>query len=172
VAGPFYNAETDSYFELFGRSKGNHRGWPWRKANEFANSKQYKGQRGRLALIRSHEILNFVRETFTISGASWIGARYYCKYSKLLWSDGKLESPKAPGMWHGQWHRTNVRCANRGYMPLYLTPPERGGIYWQASGPQKWFNYYLVEYPAPKKQKDASQKSDETTTPPQSATNQ
>jgi hypothetical protein len=34
-------------------------------------------------------------------------------------------------------------------MPVYLTPEENGPVLWQASGWNKSFRSYLVEYPAP-----------------------
>ena len=161
LAGPFYNAETKSYFQLFRHPSGTIRGYNWATANDRALRKHYKGERGRLAIIKDPKTLEFVREKFSISGATWIGGRYFCKYSKLLWADGKLQTPRVSGMWHAQWHRTDVRCANAGYMPIYLTSPDRGGVFWQASGPKKAFYYYLVEYPTPKKSQDVSQSSKE-----------
>ena len=172
LAGPFYNAETKSYFQLYRHPSGTIRGYNWAAANDRAIRKIYKGERGHLAIVKDPKTLEFVRERFSLSGATWIGGRFFCKYSKLMWADGKSQNPKVSGMWHERWHRTEVRCGNRGYMPIYLTSPRAGGVFWQASGPAKQFYYYLVEFPAPKKSKDISQNSKETTEPAEANTTQ
>jgi hypothetical protein len=158
--GPFYNAETKSYFQLF-----NHpiRGgtYSWAEANARAIRKRHKGERGRLAMVKDPKTLEFVREKFSLPQDTWIGVRFFCKYSKLLWADGKLQSPKVSGMWHSKWHRSETRCDGAGYMPIYLTAPGNGGVFWQASGPNMAHNFYLVEYPALKNSEDVSQSSNE-----------
>ena len=75
-------------------------------------------------------------------------------------------------MWHPRWYRTKVRCADQGFMPIYLTPPTYGGVFWQASGPKKVFSHFLVEYPAPEKSKNISQNLKETTVPVEADTTQ
>lgn len=165
LAGPIYNPATNSYFQLFEHpgAQTSHF-YTWASANGRAATKVYKGKRGRLAVIRDPKDLEFVRANFSLPGATWIGLRFYCKYRKLLWSDGKMQGPKAQGMWHPKsWHRTAVRCASRGYMPIYLSGNDSAGIYWQASGPAKGFQTFLVEFPAPKTPKEASRNSGQTT---------
>lgn len=163
VAGPYYNPRTNTYFELFRTNKYIR----WHIANARAMRKMHDGERGYLANMKDLETLRFVRERFEIDKPTWIGVRYFCKYSKLLWADGKLKGPKMPGMWHPRWYRNdNVRCGSYGYMPIYLTPPGYGGIFWQASGPTKVFAHYLVEYPAPKHAEDNAEAAE---TPPQQA---
>lgn len=167
MADPFYNPETNSYFQMFHQPLDLN----WAKANARARQKRYKGQSGRLAIVRDLKTLAFVREKFSKHWNSfrsandevWIGVRFFCKYRKLLWVDGKLQGPKAQGMWHRPWHRTNNRCGGRGYMSVYLTAASNGTALWQASGPSKAFHYYLVEYSAPNKSKDVSQNSNDTT---------
>lgn len=165
LAGPIYNPATDSYYQLFEHPGAHtHQYYTWAGANGRAAGKIYKGKRGRLAVIRDAKTLEFVRANFSLPGAAWIGLRFFCKYRKLLFSDGQLQGPKAQGMWHPKsWHRTETRCADKGYMPVYLSGRDPSGVFWQASGPNKGFQMYLVEYPAPKKSKSASRKSGDTT---------
>ena len=171
VAGPFYNAETNSYFQLFQHTR---RGasFRWAQAHAQAKHKSHKGEHGHLALIKDPKTLEFIREKFPHPGDTWIGLRYFCKFSKLMWVDGELQGPKAAGMWHPQWHRTTARCEGKTYMPIYLTTPAEGGVYWQASGPMKGLNYYLVEYPGPKKPEDVSQNMKGSTKPGAASTTQ
>jgi hypothetical protein len=166
IAGPFYNPETNSYFQIYEKNTST-----WDKMNKFATRLRYKGQRGHLAIIKDPQILKFVQKNFSkfwrAGGGHevWIGLRYFCKYSKLMWVDGKLQGPKVSGMWHPQWYRTPIRCSNRGYMPVYLIPRGRGSLFWQASGPNKGFSHYMVEYPAADKSKKISQNTTETPKP-------
>ena len=54
-------------------------------------------------------------------------------------------------MWAKPWHRTKVTCTteNIQYMPVHYLPQTKG-FRWQASGPEKYFVSYLVEYPTGK----------------------
>jgi hypothetical protein len=167
---PIYNAETNSYFQRFTHpQEGANYSWP--EANAEAMRKIYKGEWGRLAVVKDPKILEFVRHNFSLTEETWIGGRFSCKYRKLVWVDGDVQTPRVAGMWHRQWYRSPRINCNQGlssghYMSMFLTGHLAGGpAYWQASGPAKSFKYYLVEYPAPKKSKDVSQNSKETTQP-------
>ena len=166
VAGPYYNSETNSYFQLF-RHSNPAMGHNWFKANGLAKRKFHKGERGHLAIVRDRQTLEFVRDKFPKMGNAYIGLRFFCKYRKLLWDDGKFQGPKASGMWHPSWARGGVKngCGPEGFMSIYLTGSDPRGMLWQATGPAKVRTYFLVEYPAPKKSKDVSQSSKETTVP-------
>ena len=50
-------------------------------------------------------------------------------------------------------------------MPVYLTPPSNGGVFWQASGPEKGHYYYLVEFPGVKQSDNVLQNSEKVTEP-------
>ena len=58
---------------------------------------------------------------------------------------------KAFKMWAKPWHRTKVTCTteNIQYMPVHYLPQTKG-FRWQASGPEKYFVSYFVEYPTGK----------------------
>jgi hypothetical protein len=164
LGGPIYNAETNSYFQLFNHPN-DAVNYNWAEANARAIRKSYKGKKGRLAIVKDRKTLEFVRENFPLTGETWIGAKLFCKYRMLMWVDGDIQAPKSAGMWHRQWFRTRKINCDQGlsgrYMPIYLTKSGDGPALWQASGPAKSFKYYLVEYPAPKKSKDVSQSSND-----------
>jgi hypothetical protein len=168
IDGPFYNPVTKSYFQLFKHPKAGGV-YSWAQASAKAVRKRHEGQRGRLAIVKDPETLNFIRDKFPRSEDIWIGVRFYCKFSKLLMSDGKLQSPRVSGMWHPRWYRDAERCGAAGYMPIYLTPPTAGGVFWQASGPTKAHSNYLVEFPAAEKLDEVPQVAAEPTDAPQIA---
>ena len=151
--GPIYNPQTNSYFEL--RVDFGYEGGPnWKNAHRSAAALTYKGQKGRLAVVNNLNTLKFVREHFRLNREVWIGLRYFCKFRKLVWVTGELQPLQSPGMWARQWFRKkNVTCrtVNLEYMPVYVTSENFGSVVWQASGPRKFRNGYLVEYPNPRK---------------------
>jgi hypothetical protein len=172
VKGPIFNPETNSYFALYKAVQG--LSYDWSAAFIQAQRHFHDGERGHLAIVRDGETLEWVRHHFTISTSTWIGLRFFCKFRKLLWVDGRVQSPSAPGMWHSQWYRNDKINCNFGlprnaFMPVYLTGVERGGTFWQASGPAKAFYDYLVEFPAAKKPEGVSQNTKEMTTMPTKA---
>src|SRR4051812_26537568 len=75
---PIYNPSSKSYFQLFNDNEnpGN-----WEAAQMRAESKTYKGVRGRLAVIDSAETHDFILRKFDLTKrnvAVWIGLRYWC----------------------------------------------------------------------------------------------
>jgi len=146
--GPFYDPRTGSYFEL---RLNRVRNLYWRIARKEAASVTYKGRRGRLAVVKDQETLDFIREHFRINGATWIGLQFYCKYRKLMWVTGELQPLGGTTMWAPRWYRNpENRCvtSNMAAMPVYLTPEADGPVLWQASSRNKTFRSFLVEYPA------------------------
>lgn len=142
---PIYNPHSKSWFELRVDlpTPSN-----WRSAVKFARRQTFKGVRGRLAIVRDLETHSFLRANFDALGATWIGLRYFCSFRKLVWTDGTEHPRKAFKMWAKKWYRSNVRCGKQRiqYMPIYYRPT-RLGFKWQASGPEKYFVSYFVEYP-------------------------
>lgn len=140
-----YNEATNSYFELREDLPGAHPRW-WH-AEDIARRQFHRGARGRLAVIRDHETMDFVRKHFDIKQETWIGARFFCTFHKLVWVDGEVHEPTDYSNWAAKWHRTDIRCPDVTWMPIYLRPAG-SNLFWQASGPNKAFHSYLVEYPA------------------------
>lgn len=156
---PVYNPQTKSWFELrVDLPKPSN----WRNAVKFARRQTFKGVRGRLAIVKDLQAHSFLRANFEVLGSAWIGLRYFCSFRKLVWADGTEHPRRSFKMWAKRWYRTDVRCGKERiqYMPIYYLP-SRYGFKWQASGPEKFFISYFVEYPtgaenpedAPKKAK-------------------
>lgn len=142
---PIYNPETKSWFELRVDlpTPSN-----WRSAVKYSRRHTFKGVRGRLAIVKDLQTHSFLRANFDALGATWIGLRYFCSFRKLVWADGTEHPRKSFKMWAKKWYRTDVRCGKQRiqYMPVYYLP-SRYGFKWQASGPEKYFVSYFVEYP-------------------------
>lgn len=147
--GPIFNPKTNSYFELRtdyypGASM------VWANAHKKARTLAYKGNKGRLAVVKDMETLNFIRENFEPKGAAWIGLRLYCKFRKLLWVTGEIQPLKSRGMWANPWQnhsRITCRTVNLTYMPVHLTAKKHGPILFRAAGSSKARDAYFVEYP-------------------------
>ena len=101
-------------------------------------------------VVTDPQINRFLYQTFKPKTETWIGLRYFCGFGKSLWVDGNVLSRASFNNWARVWYRNQkITCnSQRGafeYMPVYYTPLERG-FRWQASGPQKKFYSYFVEY--------------------------
>jgi hypothetical protein len=147
---PVYNPTTRSYFQLVQYPITKIMEW-W-DAKQEAETRIFKGVRGRLAVVANKEVHDFLRDRLEAIGETWIGLRYWCEYHKLQWVTGQLLSRQDFSNWHPQWFRDpNVRCnnglADGDYMPIYYTSSQDGGFLWQAVGPAKAFHAYYVEYP-------------------------
>ncbi len=148
---PVYFPHTKSYFELKQIPEG-HPAWPVHK--RYAESKRYKGAKGRLAIIRDKQTHEFVTSTFQPADPVWIGLRFFCRFRKLVWVNGEIHPLKDFKIWHKQWYRNKqTLCESwhgpNGYMPVYYTKT-KSGYAWQASGPGKGFTLMLIEYPTGK----------------------
>ena len=122
----------------------------WEEARRLAAKLTYKNVQGRLAVVTDPQINRFLYQTFKPKTETWIGLRYFCGFGKSLWVDGNVLSRASFNNWARVWYRNQkITCnSQRGafeYMPVYYTPLERG-FRWQASGPQKKFYSYFVEY--------------------------
>lgn len=151
---PIYFPHTRSYYELVEIGLGySIRGAPdisWDRAQHWANTKTYKGVRGRLAVVRDAETTAFLRDTFKPSQPSWIGMRYYCRLGRLVWTDGTEQSFTGYKNWAKEWGRSLV-CQNSAstseYGGIYFTPV-RDGFRWKANGQSKEYGYLFIEYSA------------------------
>ncbi len=54
----------------------------WRVSSGLAAKRGFKGRQGRLAIVDSQEVHEFLRDTFRPDRSSWIGLRYFCGYNK------------------------------------------------------------------------------------------
>lgn len=143
TAGPYYNPASKSYFEYI-KTLNPH--FNWRTANKEAQKLYYKDTQGRLATVSTPETHLFILNKFKITGPVWIGLRYFCQNKKLEWVDNKDDKNTNFTAWDSQWHRSKIRCARSDYMPIYY----KTNYKWQASGPEKGFAHFIVEYPTGK----------------------
>ncbi len=149
---PIYNPASESYFQLLWLTTERPN---WGSAHVAASSRTFKGVRGRLAVIDRPETHQFILQNFEVNEEIWIGLRYWCRFRMLQWNDLEPYSPADPGRfhaWHPRWYRVTPSCSSwrskeLQYKPVYYQPLGGGNARWQASGPAKFFERFLIEYP-------------------------
>ena len=154
-----YDPASKSYFQLhsfsLSESRGGEANGNWNDAQRVANNLSFKGVSGRLAIVKTPEVHDFLLRNFRSIGANvaWIGMKVDCKSMKAYWTDGTPVDKQAFNAWDlKRWYRTNVNCMQNtsiAWMGVYYEPAE-DGFRWQASGPQKAFRHMFVEYPTGK----------------------
>jgi hypothetical protein len=163
---PVYNEETKSYFELYTpdlnkvREHENIYGLSWRAALRLAQKLEFHGVKGRLAVIKTRSLHEFLKETFKPDMEVWIGLRYWCKFNKLQWIDGDLWKRGDFSLWGKVWDQEAIKptqagtgearndCATQGsgqFLGVHYWRRE-WGYYWNANGYDKHFNLMFVEY--------------------------
>lgn len=161
---PVYNPETKSYFELH-RPKGQVAkvGIAWPEASKIAAGKNYRGVRGRLAVVKTAATDKFLRETFKSSTAAWIGLRYWCGFKRLQWITGEIHGLNKFQRWGTTW---NIKGRNRALSSMLAECPARAGgtpyflgiHYWNLKSGFNWnanslntgLNALFIEYPTGK----------------------
>lgn len=151
---PIYFPHTKSYFVLI-RTPDSIGKKNWLHSMEYARKQVFHGVRGRLAIVRDRETHEFITKTFPLSAPTWIGLRFFCRFRKLMWVDGSIHPLSGFKVWHKQWYRNaNISCSGTrkrtSFMPVYYTKYGKNWV-WQASGPAKFFEYLIIEYPTGKK---------------------
>lgn len=154
-----YDPVSKSYFQLHGftaaESKDPRRVGDWLSAQSIASSLTFKGVPGRLAIVKTPEVHDFLLRTFRSFNRddAWIGMKVDCKSMKAYWTDGTPVDQQSFSAWDlGRWYRTDINCMNNpalGWMGVYYKPAN-AGFRWQASGPAKAFEYMFIEYPTGK----------------------
>ena len=100
IGRPVYDPEAKRYFAL---SHADPRPFhdEWDRVDEQARSQSFAGVRGRLAIVDSLEVHEFLLRTFQPGHYQyiWIGLRYLCRAKKLEWSDGRLWQPGQFQIW-------------------------------------------------------------------------
>ncbi len=157
---PIYNPASKSYFQLLTLTTQTK---SWRFAHGAALSRTFKGVHGRLAVIDRPGTHQFILQNFDITRETWIGLRYWCQFRVLEWNGLRAYSPGDPGhfhAWHPQWYRSPAETWSYGtptickyattkehYLTFYYQPLGERNARWQASGNEKHWTQYLVEYP-------------------------
>lgn len=153
---PMYDPASKSYFELVKVPKELNPGGyipalPFDKAMVAASGRSFKGTKGRLAVIRSHETHMFIMQNFRADEEFWIGLRYFCKQRQLRWVTGEVWSKGQFAAWDTNWdHSDNAGCVKNvgeaDWMPVAYKPVQQG-FRWMARGAKKIYVAFLVEYP-------------------------
>jgi hypothetical protein len=161
-----YHEATGSYFELvrisdaypgqFFRARRS-----WAQSVRLAAQREYKGRQGRLAVVKSKEVNDFLRDTFQSEDRAWIGLRYWCRHRKLQWVTGELLRPTDYQNWGSRWSvggnnpggKTIEGCSARSPSPYRAVHywSLKHGFTWNAHVGNKHSPFFFVEYPAPKK---------------------
>lgn len=148
IGVPVYDPDSKHYFALMHVGTEPYPGM-WDKVANAAKRQSYKGVRGRLAVVDSFEIHEFLLRTFKPSRyqAIWIGMRYLCRAKKLEWSDGRIFQPGSFQAWDQNWKQDVYVCSERNdpndWAPVAYSPQFR----WIVKGRHKQYDWYFVEFP-------------------------
>lgn len=158
---PVYDPGAKSYFALIdGRQHKAryHTGFEWVEADQDARTREYKGVRGRLALVATADIHSFLLRTFEPTAPAWIGLRYDCA-TRTIKDAGDHRVNTGFAAWDAQWNQdpTIVCIINPythqleppAYAPIAYLPVAQG-FRWVAKGPHKGYDYYFIEFPTGK----------------------
>lgn len=163
---PVYNPQTKSYFELYAPAPKkallgeNIYGLSWRAAWRLAQQQEFHGVRGRLAVVKSRSVSDFLRDTFKPDMEAWIGLRYWCRFHKLQWVNGDVWKLGDFSLWGRVWDReaeypgqpgqreaTHTCIGNAAYHLGVHYWRREYGFYWNANGYDKHWNLMFVEFP-------------------------
>ncbi len=139
TAGPYYNSATKSYFELV-RTESN----TWQQASMTAASHRFKGISGRLATINRPETHLFIVRNFIFPERTWIGLRFFCEDSDLVWSDGQSHKAAKFSNWNAMTRLNGVDCTDRGYIATFINA---NAFDWSLNILDGRANLLLIEYP-------------------------
>jgi hypothetical protein len=149
IGVPVYDSQTKRYFALMHTDNAPYSG-DWDKVAEAAKRQMYKGVHGRLAIVDSIEVHEFLLRTFHPSHYQyiWIGLRYLCRAKKLEWSDGRIFERGSFQAWDPQWKQDVYACnSNRTdpneWAPVAYSPQFK----WIAKGLHKIYDWYFIEFP-------------------------
>lgn len=170
---PVYNPPSKSYFELYTPGKDlkdiedglGIYGLSWGVAKGLAQRQVFKGVHGRLAVVDTEQIHEFLKQTFHPTIAVWIGLRYWCQFKKLQWVTGRLFNRKKDfSAWGAMWDQNAVHNYYRlkgqsnpadcsamhaglvNYLGVHYWPMDEGFV-WNANGHDKHFAALFVEFP-------------------------
>jgi hypothetical protein len=158
---PIYNPETKSYFEVHKVTRAESSGYipdvSWIRAKELAQSRVFRGTRGRLAIVKTAETHKFIVNNLRPPSGSWIGLRLICNGRTLQWVTGDFWPLSAYANWGKVWNShgaapngARIDCnTGAAYLPVHYWGAE-GGYKWNANGTAKHFYYAIIEYPTGK----------------------
>lgn len=168
LGDPILFSGNGSYFLLVEDFTGSSNGVDWEEARVAAAKRRFKGRQGRLAVIDSPELLEWVLTTFDLGqyaheGRTWIGLRYWCRFRQLTLANGAVYPDTGFTAWDRPWSRPGGQtCTSNAKLPYMSVYIEGGTGRWRAAGYRKRYPYYLVEFPAPAQ---SSESREETPSP-------
>lgn len=146
---PVYDPVSKRYFALMRADPANW-GTMWGAVARQAERQTYKGVRGRLAIVDSVDVHEFLLRTFHPNQYQyvWIGLRYLCGPKKLEWSDGRMLQPGSFQAWDPNWKQDIYACnSNPGdrteWAPVAYSPQFK----WIVKGLHKGYDWYFIEFP-------------------------
>src|SRR6185437_1006304 len=150
---PIYDPDSKRYFALIWAHDpaNNYLPTTWGTAYNQALTREYKGVRGRLAIVDTLEVHSFLERTFHPNVDAWIGLRYWCGGKMLQWADGKTWAKGGFQAWDANW-KQDVYACNSGdgkgkeYMPIAYSAVDQG-FRWIGKGWHKGYFAYFVEFP-------------------------
>jgi len=138
TAGPYYNASTKSYFELFSFPE-----ITWQEAELEAKNHIFKKTTGRLATINSYKTHKFLVDNFTFTQDTWVGLQFFCESSEAKWLDGTTPLSNHFENWEPNLSASNDLCVLEEFLPIFI---RNNSFIWEVSSLRKVSNFYLVEY--------------------------
>jgi len=155
---PVLHEGTGSYYQLVrDQSRQSTAGLSWDAAAEQARKLRHEGRRGRLAVVDSRALQDWLLERWEPGvlgwgGNIWIGLRYWCDYRRMTWSDGTEHPFSAFAVWDRPWYATRSGeegCSRRGESWLGVFIAGGSSRQWRAASQDIAVAHYIVEYPPP-----------------------
>jgi hypothetical protein len=143
---PIYDPGSKRYFAFMASDPQN---TTWDRVYQQARGLYYKGVQGRLAIVDSFEVHDFLLTHWPLKyfEDAWIGLRYLCRARKLVWSDGKPFNPTEFAAWDKVWKQDIYFCGDvndpKDWAPIAYSPQ----FTWIAKGRHKGYRWYFMEYP-------------------------
>lgn len=143
---PIYDPGSKRYFAMMA-SDPQHTTWD--NVYQQARGLYYKGVQGRLAIVDSIEVHEFLLMHWPLKyfEDAWIGMRYLCHARKLIWSDGKVYQRNGFEAWDKNWKQDVYFCGDvndpNDWAPIAYSPQ----FTWIAKGRHKGYRWYFIEYP-------------------------
>src|SRR5579872_2693068 len=109
---PFYEPTSKSYFayKWAHNPKNIYEGFNYAHAEADASAQHFKGVQGRIAVVSTIAIHEFLLKKFHPDEPVLIGLRYWCKTHKLQSSDGKYLTRESFMPWDNAWKQDDAIC--------------------------------------------------------------
>jgi hypothetical protein len=148
---PIYDPVSKRYFALMGADQRFSTSmWSiWTAVKKQAESQVFKGVRGRLAVVDSSEVHEFLLQHFHPDQYryTWIGLEYHCRKKQLQWSNGQTLAHGEFSAWAANWRVDKWACSDTTFPDDYAAVAYDPHMRWVLVGRHKGYDYYFVEFP-------------------------